>query len=101
MALKTGTYTGDGNPTQAITGVGFEPKVVMIYSQNAGVGPKGLAMRATDDVALKSALLRLDGASSGYSYADDLIQSFQADGFTVGTYYMNELANVYTYIALG
>lgn len=30
---KTGTYTGDGNPTQLIS-IGFKPKMVFIYGEN-------------------------------------------------------------------
>jgi len=32
MQVKTGAYTGDGNATQAITGVGFQPDFVLSYN---------------------------------------------------------------------
>lgn len=74
LYMKTGTYTGDGNPTKAVTGVGFQPRFLWIFSQVDATGTIG---RKTDQ----------DGTSSGYSTSDyetDYIISLDSDGFTVG-----------------
>lgn len=70
-----GTYEGDGNATQAITGVGFEPCAVIV--KNADGGDYGV--------------IRIAGMAATYSkkfsisaYVTDCIRSFDADGFTVG-----------------
>lgn len=78
-SIATGTYTGDAAATKAITGVGFQPKVLMIYTQLDGISI-GIAIK-TDQ----------DGTSAGYGYLGtawqyetDQIISLDADGFTVG-----------------
>lgn len=91
--MATGTYTGNGNATQAITGVGFQPRVVWIYPQ--------------EDAAwfIKT---NQDGTKSKASYQrfeDDHIVSFDSNGFTVGdgtgsaANYMNVSGRNYTFIA--
>ena len=36
--FATGTYIGDNAATQAITGVGFQPRAIFIYEQQDPVG---------------------------------------------------------------
>ena len=93
--MATGTYTGDGNATQAITGVGFQPDVVSLYVQlDASAGGDWWK---TDQDGTKS-------RSRSFQWNDDMIISLDSDGFTVGdgTGEANELnvnTRVYTYIA--
>ncbi len=94
--IKTGTYTGDGSISQAITGVGFRPKSVEISC--------GAAAAITDGVS------RTDAYANSVTYARGVatggtINSLDADGFTVddggGDLFPNKNAMVYFYKALG
>jgi len=95
--MKTGEYTGDGNATQAITGVGFQPKFLRAYRQVTG---NTTAMKTDQDgtYALKDR-----SGGTGAEYIEDYIISLDADGFTVGDTgggeEMNASAVVYTYVA--
>jgi hypothetical protein len=93
--MATGTYTGDGNATQAITGVGFEPEHVFIYRQLNSSG--GGDWWKSDVDGTKS-------RSQSWGYKDDHIISLDSDGFTVGdgTGGSNEVnvnTGIYTYVA--
>ena len=70
-----GQYTGDGNATQAITGLGFQPTTVIAWRVTAGHYP--LIKNDQDGVLCKTL------ATPAY-YLDDQIISLDADGFTVG-----------------
>ena len=103
--FATGTYTGDGNATQAIIGVGFQPVHVMAYRQiDAFVNSPGFKVRPID--GLSALVARLTAGI--YEYDIDQIISLDADGFTVGdgsftpgAMALNVLNEVYTYIAWG
>lgn len=74
--LKISTYTGDGNATQGITGVGFQPDAVMVIPDENGGNfchIKTSGMGGTDSKSLASAALNTDA-----------ITALDADGFTVG-----------------
>lgn len=95
--IATGTYTGDAAATKAVTGLGFQPKVLVIYRQTD----------ASSTIAMKT---NQDGTKAhledGKKYKDDHIISLDSDGFTVGdgsgdSNILNVSAAVYTYIALG
>jgi len=72
--IYTGTYTGDGGVAHAITGVGFSPKMVIIY-------PKPFASQAwlKMDTFNATAAQRIEAST----YDTDKIISLDADGFTV------------------
>lgn len=100
--IKTGTYTGDGAETQAIRGVGFKPKAVIIWlhktsaSVNYGI--------ATDQDG--GLTIYIDFISPRVAYRPDHIISLDPDGFTVGDgtgtiNIFNVLDGVYTFTALG
>lgn len=103
IRMVTGTYTGNGAATQAITGVGFQPKLVMIYQQVA----------VTEDVYIKTdqdgtRTKFYDGGGADWEWRDDMIISLDADGFTVGDgtgwpsgWSPNIAAAVCTYICWG
>ena len=95
--IKTGTYTGDGAATQAITGVGFRPSALFTFklvdSSNHGGFVKTTAM---GEYARQ---IDINGR-----YKVDHIISLDADGFTVGdctgfSNMTNESGIVYAYIA--
>ena len=88
--MVTGTYTGDGNATQAITGLGFTPDVMIVH-RNATSGTvffRNDRMAANDSINGADLLV-----TSG-------IRTFDSDGFTVGNHAdINTNAVVYSYIA--
>ena len=97
--LATGTYTGNGGATQAITGVGFRPKCVIAWRVTAG----HFALIKTDQDGLLAKTL-----ATGAYYLDDQLISLDADGFTagdgtgsVGRIIMTANAIVYNYVAFG
>jgi hypothetical protein len=96
--MHIGTYTGDTAATKAITGVGFSPKIVIIYGQ---VAARAVGIKSNLD-STKTFVLVSNAATL---YADDQIISLDADGFTVGdgtgtANHMN-LAQAYVYVAFG
>jgi len=82
VQIATGTYTGDGAATQAITGVGFQPRFVMIWCTNPDQAERRtLGLKADVDGINAGA----HGAGiAALRYSSDLIISLDADGFTVG-----------------
>ena len=97
----TGSYTGDGNATKAITGVGFPPKFLKINAQASSVSS---SFEKTNQDGTKCAY---DQGGAWY-YEDDYVISLDANGFTVGdgtggssAEHANKLNRVYTVIAYG
>jgi hypothetical protein len=71
QAMKVGTYNGNGT-TQSITGVGFQPELVILMGNNA-----------------QRAAARYSGAARTYGFDASTgvttgVTAFGADGFTVG-----------------
>ena len=76
MRLATGSYAGNSVDNRQITGIGFQPDVVIIKS-SAG---RSAIIRTSTMSGDKSKTINNTGA-----LAANLIQSLDADGFTVGT----------------
>lgn len=72
-----GSYTGNGNDNRPITGVGFRPDVVIIKAWDIPE-PAGV---------LRTSAMPGDNSAFFSATADaaDLVQSLDADGFTIGT----------------
>jgi len=99
--IATGTYTGDGTIAKAITGVGFQSKVIWIsHLDNASGAIMGvywkMNLHTTDYADLHNA--------SGDNNYDDKI-TIDVDGFTVDDNGSdtdpNKNGEVYYYICLG
>lgn len=88
-AIKMGTYTGDGVNPHAITGVGFQPTAVMVWSVTTTNAPRLLTSQ--------SAVVK----NIGNGDHETSIASLDADGFTLsdasGT---NKNGDTFIYIAL-
>lgn len=98
--VKVGTYTGDGTTSQGITGVGFQPKIVIIiYDLGAQGGAEAWMAVEGLTAGFMGHLI-----SSGSNY-DDRILSLDADGFTVDDEGIDAHPNkdtiTYVYLCLG
>lgn len=107
--LVTGTYTGDGATSQAITGLGVAPVYVRIWQRATATGSANACHETTDTI--------IDDNASGMSLAaqtvagwtaalvTDAIIALGSDGFTVddaGTDSdPNTNTRVYNFIAIG
>lgn len=98
----TGIYTGDGAATQAIIGVGFQPRHVILWAHEIVVGSDiPLALKADVD-GIFSSIYWSGGGTHRYQF-DDII-SLDADGFTVGDgsdfgfNLLNDNGTVYSYM---
>lgn len=90
--MVTGSYTGDGNATQAITGLGGQPDVILV-KQDGGV-QAWIATSTMPAGNVKDLTQNNSGLSSG------ILESFDADGFTVGSSGLsNSSGVVYYYVA--
>ena len=98
--IAHGEYTGDGNNTQAVTGVGFEPVFMLLYDQVATGSNMHCIIKCATDGTKSRGLF-----SASQIYADGYIVSLDSDGFTVGSAstkdWVNYNARKYTYICLG
>jgi hypothetical protein len=79
VVCYTGTYTGDGTVSQGITGVGFQPKFVIIwYTPAVDAGPDATY------IYMKTNQMGIYALTAGGSYVrDNRVPSLDADGFTV------------------
>jgi len=100
--VKTGTYTGDGNISQAITGVGFTPKYVKIWIHPTSVGQLPVYEKLDQswgDYTMEHA------AAGAHDFAISYINSLDSDGFTIDDHgidmHPNKLNQVYDYLAIG
>ena len=110
--IATGTYTGDGSTSQAITGVGFTVKWVWITERKTADGDlfaiKQLVFtsdRIITDTSGNDASITIITGSGDVRIADGAIIALGSDGFTVddagGDADPNQNGVVYNYMALG
>lgn len=109
--ITTGTYTGDGATSQAITGVGFQP-VLVVITKRLTSDSFNFTDRETvwtsdqivDDNADGGAVTQ-DATTNGIKFTTNSIISLNADGFTVDDNGVdvdpNENTTVYNFYAIG
>lgn len=96
--IATGSFTGDGSTSKAITGVGFLPTVVAVFA---------VANPSSGNHWIKTAAMASTTAAKidGFSTSTDAIIALGADGFTVddggADLHPNKSGNTYYWIALG
>ncbi len=76
MVVRSGSYTGDGTDDRAITGLGFQPDVVILKGDTGQVGICRISTMVGD--VSKS-------LGGGEVLLANRIQSFNPDGFTIGS----------------
>ena len=109
--MKTGSYTGDGATSLAVTGVGFKPKYVRIWPRTTADNTSLTIYETTDVIIDDNAsgmAIRVTAiiGSNVASYTEiDAVISLDSDGFTVddqGTdSHPNTSGTVYNYLVLG
>ena len=75
LRMASGTYTGNGNDNRSISGIGFQPDVVILKGDTGET-----AMLSTSTMAGDTSK-RLVG---GNSFDSDRVQALEADGFQLG-----------------
>lgn len=108
-SIKTGSYTGDGTTSQAITGIGFSPKFVKVYQKSdtpgTAIDSYETFAELLDDDPSGMSLFNRPAASPPHAVIDDAIISLDSDGFTVDDdgvdSHPNKNLQVYNYYAIG
>lgn len=75
------SFTGNGSATQAITGLSFQPDIVILLARTSTATFSSLILKTALETTKAFATT---GASAVGEYADDHIISLDAAGFTVG-----------------
>jgi hypothetical protein len=106
LQLKTGGYTGDGSTSQAITGVGFQPKFLFIWDSAADTAAVQWGFTSDSYMANDPQGLMVSVSAAGAAVArDNVLISLDSDGFTVSDDSADRFPNSngfsYQYIALG
>lgn len=102
--MRTGSYTGDGSTGQAITGLGFAPKYVKVWTHPASETDM-YVFEKVDQTWGDYAVLHGVTATHEHQSVDNRINSLDADGFTVdddgSDTHPNKNEQVYDYLVLG
>ncbi len=103
--IATGSYTGDGATSLAITGVGFRPKYVRIWDRHTVTGGTMVITETTDTIIDDHASGMAVQISLAALSKQDAIISLDSDGFTVDDAgaddHPNKSGTVYNYLCLG
>lgn len=108
--IATGTYTGDGSTSQAITGVGFQVRWLWITQHESNERDIGAGSREivwTTDIVEddNGAGMAVDLGNDSHRWVTDAVIALGADGFTVdddaNDRHPNKNAHAYNYFALG
>ncbi len=108
LRVFSGTYTGDGTTSMPVTGIGFKPKYLKIWTRETIDGTNITAFETTDviiDDNAEGGAYRIPGALDDiHSFETNRIISLDADGFTVDDagkdFHPNTLGRVYNYLAI-
>ena len=104
--IVSGTYTGDGTTSQAITGLGGTPKYLRIWEQKTTDTSALFIFETTTeiigDIAGGGSIRKSD--SDAFRFKDNRVVSLDSDGFTVGDdsidAHPNKNGRVYNYLGL-
>lgn len=90
LRVKVGTFTNDtGDGSQEVTGVGFEPDIVMVWNVVKSLslavydGTRQLAVIDKDGTLDLLAAVTLQPFTDGSNHIDGAFASLDADGFTI------------------
>lgn len=92
MQLYVGNYAGNGTDNRSITGVGFQPHLVIVMAREA----RSNVAKNADMSGDGTVFIGHDGTET-----TDAIQAFETDGFQVGTFTdVNQSGLTYDFIAV-
>lgn len=77
--MQTGYYVGNATDNRPITGIGFQPDLVLV-KDNTAVGTDGILWKTSTMTGETTAKFEAEG-----DLASNAIQSLDSDGFTIGT----------------
>ena len=89
MQMNTGSYVGNATDDRDITGVGFQPNVVIIHPNSNNGDPYTSVIRTSAMVGDTTAFLALNSGNTS-----NCIQALQLDGFQVGTHLSANAAGI-------
>lgn len=106
--IATGTYTGDGATSKAITGLGFTPKYVRIWLHNTAAGDQVIIEKTDQHATTFADKITVESGADQHdeiTTVDDALISLDSDGFSVddagADSHPNKNAQVYDYLAIG
>lgn len=106
--IKTGTYTGNGATSQAITGIGFQPKYVRIWLHNTAAGDQVIIEKSDQHATTFADKITVESGADQHDEVktvDDALISLDSDGFTVddagADSHPNKNTQAYCYLAIG
>lgn len=106
--IATGTYTGDGSTSLAVTGVGFRPKFVRCWRRNTAGATAVRVIETTDtevDDNASGMAVGHTNAATVHTTLTDAIIAIGDDGFTVDDAGTDSDPNssgvTYNYLCLG
>lgn len=106
--IATGSYTGDGTTSLAITGVGFTPNYLRIWVRKTSGGLITQIFETTDTIIDDNAsgmAINYDDTANQHESAINAIISLDSDGFTVddagSDSHPNKSGEVYNFVAMG
>jgi hypothetical protein len=95
---KVGGYTGDGTSNNSITGLGFQPRFLLLKRTDASSIGNWSIFDSANGVSVRNYVNIGNGWQTGTSF----VSSFDSDGFTLGTaaeYNINSASYIYLAIA--
>lgn len=81
--IATGTYTGDGSTSQAITGIGFQPIYLKVWAGSMTSGSVTSFYETADILQATTAGIAIEHEFNETDSRALMIDSLDADGFTV------------------
>mgnify|MGYP004452502081 CR=1 FL=1 len=103
--IATGSYTGDGSTSQAITGVGFTVKFLWVWPRGTAETPNINTFVTTDTIVDDNASGQSYRWGGGTQFAFHALIALGSDGFTVDDAGVDAAPNknteVYNYLAIG
>lgn len=95
----TGKYTGDGNSTQSISGIGFQPDVLLVIPSTGGsTGGEVQTWLHSSNMPSDQVKYTTSSNTIANSFKADYLASIDSDGFTVETK-SNVSGTEYYYVA--
>lgn len=103
--MASGSYNGNGGATQTITGLSFQPRLVLIWTTTVTAPAVMMAQKSNQD-GTSAMVWGVSGGGLTVTYSADMIVSLDAGGFTVGDgtpfayNFLNDATRTYKWVAI-